>query len=134
MSPSRNRSLLCGRLAAVCAASLGLLLSCGGLARALSITAETGTVTTLSLAPTASSTLAYIAGNLTDRLIPSRQHVIDFLRFYLNTTEGEVGFPAFNVADSGICVGVALVFWITWRTERTGKLEAQTPSPPPRGD
>lgn len=62
-----------------------------------------------------------IAGNLVDRLLPSRHEVIDFLRFYLNTTNGEVGFPAFNVADSGICIGVALIFWITWKTEREQK-------------
>jgi signal peptidase II len=60
-----------------------------------------------------------IAGNLLDRLLPSRQHVIDFIRFYLEPRGGgEIGFPAFNVADSGICIGVALVFWITWRNER----------------
>ena len=58
--------------------------------------------------------LGGIAGNLTDRIIPSRQHVIDFLRFYVDTADGEVGFPAFNVADSGICVGVVLLFWVTW--------------------
>ncbi|TAL03489.1 MAG: signal peptidase II [Verrucomicrobia bacterium] len=62
-----------------------------------------------------------IAGNLVDRLLPSRHEVIDFLRFYLNTSKGEIGFPAFNVADSGICVGVALIFWITWKTEHSGK-------------
>jgi signal peptidase II len=63
--------------------------------------------------------LGGIAGNLTDRLLTSRQHVIDFLYFYVNTAHGEeVGFPAFNIADSGICVGVTLVFWVTWRAER----------------
>ncbi len=61
--------------------------------------------------------LGGIAGNLTDRLLPSRRHVIDFLYFYVNTERGEVGFPAFNVADSGICVGVALFFWVMWRAE-----------------
>lgn len=74
--------------------------------------------------------LGGIAGNLTDRLIPSRQHVIDFLYFYANTANGEVGFPAFNIADSGICVGVALIFWVTWRTERSAKLESKTPPAP----
>ena len=55
---------------------------------------------------------------MTDRLLPSRQHVIDFIYFYVKRTGGaEVGFPAFNVADSGICVGVALIFWVTWRSE-----------------
>ena len=59
-----------------------------------------------------------IAGNLTDRLLPSRREVIDFIYFYLKQREsGEIGFPAFNIADSGICIGVALVFWVTWKSE-----------------
>ena len=46
-------------------------------------------------------------------------HVIDFLYFYLLQRGGtEVGFPAFNVADSAICTGVGLVFLMTWKTER----------------
>lgn len=61
-----------------------------------------------------------IAGNLTDRLLPSRREVIDFLYFYLEQRSGnEIGFPAFNMADSGICLGVALVFWVTWKNDRT---------------
>jgi signal peptidase II len=64
--------------------------------------------------------LGGIAGNLTDRLI--HNHVIDFIYFYVKRTGGaEIGFPAFNVADSGICIGVALVFWVTWRSERATK-------------
>ncbi len=74
--------------------------------------------------------LGGIAGNLTDRLLPSRQHVIDFLYFYVNTERGEVGFPAFNVADSGICVGVALVFWVTWRLEKLSRAQVKTPPAP----
>ncbi len=63
-----------------------------------------------------------IAGNLTDRLLPSRQQVIDFIYFYVKRQGGEeIGFPAFNVADSGICIGVALVFWVTWRSEHPAK-------------
>lgn len=63
-----------------------------------------------------------IAGNLLDRVLPSRQQVIDFIRFYLKQRGGEeIGFPAFNIADSGICIGVALVFWITWKSEHTPK-------------
>lgn len=73
--------------------------------------------------------LGGIAGNLTDRLLPGRQHVIDFLYFYLKRPGGEeIGFPAFNVADSGICIGVALVFWVTWRGEPAAK-PAATESP-----
>ena len=62
--------------------------------------------------------LGGIAGNLTDRLLPTRQGVIDFIRFYLlQRGGGEIGFPAFNVADSAICTGVGLVFLMTWRSE-----------------
>jgi signal peptidase II len=58
-----------------------------------------------------------IVGNLLDRVF--RRHVIDFLYFYLQQRGGgELGFPAFNVADSAICTGVALVFLLTWRSER----------------
>ena len=61
-----------------------------------------------------------IVGNLIDRIL--RKHVIDFLYFYLKASGGrEIGFPAFNVADSAICTGVALVFLITWRAERARK-------------
>jgi len=63
-----------------------------------------------------------IAGNLTDRLLPGRHEVVDFLRFYLQQRGGdEIGFPAFNVADTAICTGVALIFLITWRNERATK-------------
>ena len=57
-----------------------------------------------------------IVGNLIDRVI--RGHVIDFLYFYVQQRGGEIGFPAFNVADSAICTGVGLIFLITWRNER----------------
>jgi len=43
-----------------------------------------------------------ILGNLVDRLIHG--HVIDFLDFHF----GSYPYPTFNVADSGICVGVAI--------------------------
>ena len=63
-----------------------------------------------------------IAGNLTDRLMPGRHQVIDFIYFYLRQRGGEeIGFPAFNVADSGICIGVALVFWLTWKSDQPAK-------------
>jgi signal peptidase II len=59
-----------------------------------------------------------IAGNLTDRLLPGRHAVVDFLYFYMQQRGGgEIGFPAFNVADSAICTGVGLIFLITWRNE-----------------
>jgi signal peptidase II len=43
-----------------------------------------------------------IAGNLLDRLLHG--HVIDFLDFHF----GSYVYPTFNVADSGICVGVLI--------------------------
>ncbi len=67
-----------------------------------------------------------IAGNLLDRLLPSRHHVIDFLYFYLRVGPAgepgrEVGFPAFNVADSAICIGVFLLFILSFRKEEPGE-------------
>jgi signal peptidase II len=43
-----------------------------------------------------------ILGNLVDRILHG--HVIDFLDFHF----GSYVYPTFNVADSGICVGVAI--------------------------
>jgi signal peptidase II len=64
-----------------------------------------------------------IVGNLIDRVF--RQHVIDFLYFYMQQRGGgEIGFPAFNVADSAICTGVGLIFLLTWRNERTARVAA----------
>jgi signal peptidase II len=64
-----------------------------------------------------------IIGNLTDRLLPGRHAVVDFLHFYLQRRGDGVplDFPAFNVADSAICTGVALIFLITWRKEHAPK-------------
>jgi len=61
-----------------------------------------------------------ILGNLIDRVWA--KHVIDFLYFYIQPRGGtEIGFPAFNVADSAICTGVGLVFLLTLRSERSVK-------------
>lgn len=48
-------------------------------------------------------------GNVVDRVLYG--HVIDFLDFYL----GAWHFPAFNVADSAITVGAALLIWDSFR-------------------
>jgi signal peptidase II len=52
-----------------------------------------------------------IVGNLIDRVRVG--HVIDFLDFYVGTHH----WPAFNVADSSICIGVALYIIFSWRIE-----------------
>ncbi len=46
-----------------------------------------------------------IVGNLLDRLI--HKHVIDFVDLHF----GSYVYPTFNVADSGICIGVLLYLW-----------------------
>ncbi len=62
-----------------------------------------------------------IVGNLCDRVFLN--HVVDFIRFHLHTRSGyEIGFPAFNIADSGICVGVGLLFLMSWFSD--GKKDA----------
>lgn len=60
-----------------------------------------------------------IIGNLTDRLLPGRHAVVDFLHFYMarRGTADTFDFPAFNVADSAICTGVALIFLINWKDD-----------------
>lgn len=64
-----------------------------------------------------------IAGNLFDRLV--HHEVVDFIRFYMIPRNGEeIGFPAFNVADSAICTGVGLIFLITWKNEHTPRSSA----------
>ena len=74
-----------------------------------------------------------IVGNLMDRLMPSRNGVIDFIRFYMDQRGGgEIGFPAFNVADSGICVGVGLVFWLTWKSEQAQPASEPTEAAAPK--
>ena len=60
-----------------------------------------------------------IIGNLTDRLMPGRHAVVDFLHFYMarRGTSDFFDFPAVNVADSAICTGVALIFLLNWKDE-----------------
>lgn len=68
-----------------------------------------------------------IVGNLIDRLCAG--HVIDFIYFYIEPRAGtELGFPAFNLADSAICSGVALVFLITWRSDHPSQPAEPSPS------
>ncbi|MBN2506884.1 MAG: signal peptidase II [Verrucomicrobia bacterium] len=69
-----------------------------------------------------------ILGNLLDRVRVG--HVVDFLYFYVvRRGGGEAGFPAFNVADSAICIGVGLLILLSWREENrqaaAGKADAE---------
>lgn len=67
--------------------------------------------------------LGGIAGNLLDRLV--HRHVVDFIYFHLHRRDGvELGFPAFNVADTAICTGVGIVFLLSWRSH------PESPQPP----
>jgi signal peptidase II len=68
-----------------------------------------------------------ISGNLVDRMMNTRRHVVDFVYFYVERRSGEeIGFPAFNVADSAICIGVALLFLQSFR-------ESDRPAPESTG-
>jgi signal peptidase II len=58
-----------------------------------------------------------ILGNLTDRVL--LKQVTDFLYFYMERRGAlPIGFPAFNVADSAICIGVGLIFISTLKHDR----------------
>ena len=59
--------------------------------------------------------LAGVLGNLTDRLLHG--HVIDFLLFDLHVPFAHP-WPAFNVADSCICIAVVLFIVHSFRAER----------------
>jgi signal peptidase II len=56
-----------------------------------------------------------IVGNLIDRV--RVHHVIDFLDFHT----GAHHWPAFNVADSAICIGVGLYIILSWRADRAAR-------------
>jgi signal peptidase II len=51
-----------------------------------------------------------VVGNLIDRL--AHGHVVDFIDLHF----GSYVYPTFNIADSGICVGVLLYLWQSLRT------------------
>ncbi len=51
-------------------------------------------------------------GNLIDRVVLG--HVVDFLLFYIKTDSSFWAYPAFNVADIGVCVGAGLLIFISF--------------------
>jgi signal peptidase II len=55
-------------------------------------------------------------GNLIDRF--RFRYVVDFLDFYVTTGGREHHWPAFNVADAAICIGIGLLFVDMKRAEK----------------
>jgi signal peptidase II len=68
--------------------------------------------------------LGGVVGNLVDRVV--HHHVVDFLQFYI-----PFPFPAFNVADSGICTGVGLMFVQSFQKPKPGETWAKKGKVPP---
>lgn len=66
--------------------------------------------------------LGGVVGNLLDRL--RFGYVIDFLDFYWRRSH----FPAFNVADSAICVGVGLYILLSVMDSRQERREGSAPT------
>ena len=59
-----------------------------------------------------------IFGNLTDRILPGRGYVVDFLDFqppFYKLIDESGHFPSFNVADSCICVAAGLLILSAFR-------------------
>ena len=67
--------------------------------------------------------LSGAVGNLIDRL--RYGEVVDFLDFYLSSYH----WPAFNVADSAICVGIGLMALEFLKGDRKRSTKSQAPNP-----
>lgn len=61
------------------------------------------------------------SGNLYDRI--TLGHVVDFLDFYI----GSYHWPAFNIADSAIFVGAALMIYESFRNKKEQENPAEKP-------
>jgi len=71
--------------------------------------------TQLKLNLALSLVLAGAIGNLIDRSVYG--YVIDFLHLYYQNWH----YPAFNVADSAICIGAALLIWDSFSNDEVKK-------------
>lgn len=71
--------------------------------------------TQLKLNLALSLVLAGAIGNLIDRSVYG--YVIDFLHLYYQNWH----YPAFNIADSAICIGAALLIWDSFSNEEVKK-------------
>lgn len=82
----------------------------------------------------ASLLISGIIGNLTDRLLPGRGYVVDFLDFlppfYDKIVKSSGGhFPSFNVADSCICVAAGLLIISAFRQPGAGEPSVSEKTP-----
>ncbi|UXY13987.1 signal peptidase II [Chitiniphilus purpureus] len=59
-------------------------------------------------------------GNVIDRVLFG--HVIDFIQVYYR----DWYYPSFNLADSAICIGAALMIWDSFRSSRPDAQQAST--------
>ncbi|MCB1064480.1 MAG: signal peptidase II [Verrucomicrobiae bacterium] len=71
-----------------------------------------------------------VLGNFTDRILPNRGYVVDFLDFKLPLYDklfpsSGGHFPSFNVADSCICIAAFLLFITAFREESTASGKAK---------
>lgn len=57
-------------------------------------------------------------GNVIDRI--AYGYVVDFLDVYA----GKYHWPAFNIADSAICIGAALLLWDAWKQPKESNSES----------
>ncbi|NNE90231.1 MAG: signal peptidase II [Verrucomicrobiales bacterium] len=74
-----------------------------------------------------------ILGNFTDRVLPGRGYVVDFLDFklplYDKIAKNSGGhFPSFNVADSCICIAAFLLFVVAFRSAKEEEKPSGTES------
>jgi len=76
-----------------------------------------------TLALSFSLILSGAIGNLIDRL--RYGEVIDFLDFYLSSTH----WPAFNIADSAICIGIGLMALELLKHDHKKSTKSQAPNP-----
>ena len=72
-------------------------------------------------------------GNLYDNFMMPDGGVRDFLLFFVGEGRDRWAFPAFNVADSCICVGAIGLALVLWRTDSAAARSSAPASAPPAG-
>lgn len=69
-----------------------------------------------------------IVGNLIDRV--RLRYVVDFIDCYWRVRSGPHHFPAFNIADTAICIGVGLYILTQIRPHKDGPDDAEPEAAP----